>query len=74
MRSFFIVLLAMGALNAYAQGFIDLKARLAQKQLVENAEKARAKGQKADDQARLKLFVTCEKGAEPPYCRGNRLS
>lgn len=64
MRSFFIVLLAMGALNAYAQGFIDLKARLAQKQLVENAEKARAKGQKADDQARLKLFVTCEKGAD----------
>ena len=43
MRRFIIVLLAMGALNAYAQGFIDLKARLAQKQLVENAEKARAK-------------------------------
>lgn len=64
MRRFIIILLAMGALNAYAQGFIDLKARLAQKQLVENAEKARAKGQKADERASLKLFVTCQKGAD----------
>ena len=64
MRRFIIVMLAMGALNAYAQGFIDLKARLAQQQLVENAEKARAKGQKADERASLKLFVTCEKGAD----------
>ena len=64
MRRFIIILLAMGALNAYAQGFIDLKVRLAQKQLVENAEKARAKGQKADERASLKLFVTCQKGAD----------
>ena len=54
----------LGTLTAAAQGFISPQARLAKMQYEQKTAKARTRGQIADENARMKLFVTCAKNAD----------
>ena len=58
MRKLLLALLLLGTLTAAAQGFISYQARLAKKQYEQKTAKARARGEAADENARMQLFVT----------------
>ena len=64
MRKLLLALLLLGTLTAAAQGFISYQARLAKKQYEQKTAKARARGEAADENARMQLFVTCAKNAD----------
>ena len=64
MRKLLLALLLLGALTTAAQGFISHQARLAKKQYDQKTAKARARGEATDENARMKLFVSCAKDAD----------
>ena len=63
MRKYLLAILLPFALTASAQGFISPQAKIAKKQYEQKAAKARTRGEAVDENARMKLFVTCAKDA-----------
>ena len=63
MRKFLLALFVFSALTAGAQGFIDPQAKIAKQQYERKVAKARTRGEVVDENARMKLFVTCTKNA-----------
>ena len=64
MRQLLLAILLPFALTAAAQGFISPQAKIAKKQYEQKAAKARTRGEAVDENARMKLFVTCAKDAD----------
>jgi len=64
MRHLLLAILLPFALTAAAQGFISPRAKIAKKQYEQKTAKARTRGEAIDENARMKLFVTCDKDAD----------
>ena len=63
MRQLLLAILLPFALTVAGQGFISPQAKIAKKQYEQKVKKARTRGEAVDDNARMKLFVTCAKDA-----------
>ena len=63
MRQFLLAILLPFALTAFAQGFISPQAKIAKKQYEQKVKKARTRGEAVEENARMKLIVTCAKDA-----------
>ena len=63
MRQLLLAILLPFALTVAGQGFISPQAKIAKKQYEQKVKKARTRGEAVDENARMKLFVTCAKDA-----------
>ena len=66
MRQLLIAILLPFALTATGQGFISPRAKIAKKHYEQKTAQARTRGEAVDEDARMKLFVTCAKDADAP--------
>ena len=64
MRQLLLAILLPFALTVAGQGFISPQAKIAKKQYEQKVKKARTRGEAVDENARMKLFVTCAKDAD----------
>ena len=64
MKQLFLAILLPFALTAGAQGFISPRVKIAKKQYEQTVDRARTRGEAFDENARMKLFVTCDKDAD----------
>lgn len=64
MRQLLIAILLPFALTATGQGFISPRAKIAKKHYEQKTAQARTRGEAVDEDARMKLFVTCAKDAD----------
>ena len=64
MRQLIIAILLPFALTATGQGFISPRAKIAKKHYEQKTAQARTRGEAVDEDARMKLFVTCAKDAD----------
>lgn len=65
MKRFLLALFVLGTLTAGAQGFINPQAKLAKKQYERKMAVAKTRGEAVNANARMGLFVTCTKDANP---------
>ena len=64
MRQLLLAILLPFALTVAGQGFISPQAKIAKKQYEQKVKKARTRGEAVEENARMKLFVTCTKDAD----------
>ena len=64
MRQLLLAILLPFALTVAGQGFISPQAKIAKKQYEQKVKKARTRGEAVEENARMKLFVTCAKDAD----------
>ena len=63
MRRFLLALFVLSALTAGAQGFVNPQAKMAKMKYERKVAKAKTRGEAVNENARMRLFVTCEEGA-----------